>query len=94
MGDNFENIFLIFVRTNFFEETYFKYFVRIKFREFREKDILPAVMVFGMRLKTSFPNVNQRQIKGNILSSLKLAFEVNFCENGFSEFKAFSRFVN
>ena len=84
LGNNFENNFLIFARTNFFEETYFKYSVRIKYKEFREKKILPAAMFFHMRLKTSFSNADQRQIKkikSNILSSLKLAFEVNFCEN-------------
>ena len=87
MGGNFGNIFLIFARTNFFEETYFKYSVRIKFREFREKGILPIAMSFHMRLKTSFSNASQRQIKeikGNILNSLKLAFEVTFCDNCFS----------
>ena len=87
MGDNFENTFLIFARTNFFEETYFKYSVKIKFREFRDKDILPVAMFFHMRLKTSFSNDKQRQIKeikGDILSSLKLEFEVNFCGNCFS----------
>ena len=64
--------------------------MRIKFREFREKDILTVTMFFHMRLKTSFSNANQSQIKeikGNILSSLKLAFEVNFYENFFSNSK-------
>ena len=61
--------------------------MRIKFREFREKGILPIAMCFHMRLKTSFSNASQRQIKeikGNILNSLKLAFEVTFCDNCFS----------
>ena len=64
--------------------------MRIKFREFRDKDILTVAMFFHMRLKTSFSNANQSQIKeikGNILSSLKLAFEVNFYENFFSNSK-------
>ena len=85
-GDNFENIFSIFERTYFSEETYFKYSVRIKFREFREKDIVPVAMFFRMRLKTGFSNANQRQVKetnGDILSSLKFEFELNFCENCF-----------
>ena len=63
MRENFQNIFQIFAKTNFCEETYLKYFVKIKIRECREKGILPVVMFFRMRLDASVCKANKKQIK-------------------------------
>ena len=43
--------FYIFVRNNFYEEIYFTYIARIKFRELQKKDILPVAVTFCLRLK-------------------------------------------
>lgn len=52
---------LIFVIINFCGETFFKYFARIKFREFRPKNVLlPGTVFFRMRLKEGVHNTNQR----------------------------------
>ena len=42
--------FFIFVRINFYEETYITYLARIKFGKLRKKDILPAAVTFFKRL--------------------------------------------
>ena len=65
MGGNFKNLFLILARTIFFEETFFKYSLRIKFRELREKEVFPIDMFFRMILIASISNANQRHIKAN-----------------------------
>ena len=38
-------VFLIFASNNFCKGNFFKYFARITFSEFGQKDILPAVVV-------------------------------------------------
>ena len=42
------------MRINFCEEFYFTYFPRIKFSEFRKKDILPVAVTFSIILKKVF----------------------------------------
>ena len=46
--------FIIFVKINFRQETYFPYFARIKFSGFHKKDILRIAVTFCMRLKKAF----------------------------------------
>ena len=69
----FKKAFLIFARINFHGETYFKYFVRIKYYEFRHIDILLVVVFFRMRLENVFTRLTRDLIFAiQKINSLKL----------------------
>lgn len=55
--------FIIFVKINFRQETYFPYFARIKFSGFHKKDILRIAVTFCMRLKKAFTRLARDLIR-------------------------------
>ena len=68
------------MKTNVNQETYFKYFVRIKFRDFCEKNNLPVAIFFHMTLKTSVYNGNGRH---NL--KFRFSWELNFANSQFPD---------
>ena len=59
----FKFFFIIFVKINFRQETYFPYFARIKFSGFHKKVILRIAVTFCMRLKKAFTRLARDLIR-------------------------------
>ena len=60
-GENLSlNYFFVFARINFCEESYFTYIQKIRFGEFRKKDILPVAVTFCVRLDKGVYKASQR----------------------------------
>ena len=82
------------MRTNFHEETYFKYSERIRLSKFSNKDVSPVAIFFCKRLKTSVYKANEKQIKEiklNIGKFLTSSSKISNCRiHGFHHSKILS----